>query len=95
VLGVSSVSKLPVSVTDSPLLPRTLSIPPPDSERRALLFEAALAKVPSDEIDYGQLAGRTAGFSGADILAAVVHASAMIAPKGGKLTQDLLVNAAD
>ncbi len=93
VLAVSSVGKLPASVTASPLLPRTLTIPPPDADRRALLFEAALARVPTAELDYAQLAGRTAGFSGADILAAVVHASAMIAPKGGALSQDLLTQA--
>jgi transitional endoplasmic reticulum ATPase len=95
VLAVSSVGKLPTSVTATPLLPRTLSIPPPDAERRALLFESAIARVPSEDIDFDQLAARTAGFSGADILAAVVHASAMIAPKGGALTQDLLKQAAD
>jgi transitional endoplasmic reticulum ATPase len=95
VLAVSSVGKLPASVTATPLLPRTLTIPPPDAERRALLFESAIARVPAGEIDFDQLAGRTAGFSGADILAAVVHASAMIAPKGDALTQDLLAQAAD
>ncbi len=95
VLAVSAVAKLPASVTTTPLLPRTLSIPPPDAERRALLFESAISRVPAEEIDFDQLAARTAGFSGADILAAVVHASAMIAPKGGALTQDLLVQAAD
>jgi transitional endoplasmic reticulum ATPase len=95
VLGVSSVSKLPASVTTNPLLPRTLSIPPPDARRRELLFEAALASVPSETIEFAALAGRTAGFSGADVLAAVVHASAMIAPHGGALTQDALVRAID
>jgi transitional endoplasmic reticulum ATPase len=96
VLAVSSVAKLPVSVVATPLLPRTLTIPPPDAERRALLFQSAIARVPADDdIDFDLLAARTAGFSGADILAAVVHASAMIAPKGGALTQALLTQAAD
>ncbi len=93
VLGVSSAAKLPATVTSSPLMPRTLTIPPPDTQRRAMLFESALAKVPTDELDFGQLAGLTAGFSGADILAAVVDASARIAPKGGTLTQAMLADA--
>jgi len=93
VLGVSSVSRLPESVAKSPFLPRTLTIPPPDLERRALLFEAALARVPSAEIDYQTLAARTAGFSGADVLAAVVHASALMAQAGGHVTADLLTRA--
>jgi transitional endoplasmic reticulum ATPase len=93
VLGVSSVARLPEAVADSPFLPRTLSIPPPDLNRRALLFEAALARVPSAEIDYGMLGARTAGFSGADVLAAVVHASALVAQEGGRVTDDLLLRA--
>ena len=93
VLGVSSVAKLPASVTASPLLPRTLSIPPPDSRRRALLFQSALARVPTEDLDFGQLAGQTAGFSGADILAAVVDASARIVPRGESLSQLVLADA--
>ena len=93
VLGVSSVARLPESVAKSAFLPRTLSIPPPDLQRRALLFEAALARVPSDEIDFSLLAARTAGFSGADVLAAVVHASALVAQDGGEVTSDLLLRA--
>ncbi|MDJ0925172.1 MAG: AAA family ATPase [Acidimicrobiia bacterium] len=95
VLGVSSVSRLPEAVAKSAFLPRTLSIPPPDLERRELLFEAALARVPIDEIDYAQLAARTAGFSGADVLAAVVHASALVAQDGGTVTADLLLRAVE
>ncbi len=95
VLGTSDVSRLPESVTRSALVPRTLSIPPPDARRRALLFEAALARVPTDRLDYAALAGRTAGFSGADVVAAVVHASAMIASHGGRVTQDDLQRAVD
>jgi len=93
VLGTSSVDALPASITTSPLLPRTLSIPPPDLNRRTLLFEAALAKVPNHDVDYAQLASRTAGFSGADILATVVHASALIAPRGGSVDGELLARA--
>jgi len=94
VLGTSSATRLPEAITSSPLLPRTLTIPPPDTARRALLFEAALRRVPTgDDLDYGQLANRSAGFSGADVLAAVVQASAMIATNAGTLTQDHLLGA--
>jgi transitional endoplasmic reticulum ATPase len=93
VLGVSSVARLPESVAKSAFLPRTLSIPPPDLQRRALLFEASLARVPSDDIDFSLLAARTAGFSGADVLAAVVHASALVAQDGGEVTSELLLRA--
>ncbi len=95
VLGVSSVARLPEAVAKSAFLPRTLSIPPPDLERRALLFEAALARVPSDEIDFSMLAARTAGFSGADVMAAVVHASALVAQDAGEVTADLLLRAVE
>ena len=95
VLGVSSVTRLPEAVAKSAFLPRTLSIPPPDLQRRALLFEAALARVPNDDIDFNTLAARTAGFSGADVLAAVVHASALVAQDGGEVTADLLMRAVE
>lgn len=90
VLAISSVSKLSDSVARSVLLPRTLSIPPPDLQRRTLLFAAGLARVPSDDVDYGRLAAKTAGFSGADIIAAVVQASALIAASGARLSEELL-----
>ncbi len=90
VLAISSVGKLSPVISGSPLLPRTLSIPPPDLDRRTRLFEAALARVPSQDIDYEKLAARTAGFSGADIVATVVHASALIASSGRPVTPDLL-----
>jgi transitional endoplasmic reticulum ATPase len=90
VLGVSSAGALDAALTRSPLLPRHLSIPPPDANRRALLFEAALARVPTADLDYEQLAARTAGFSGADIMAAVVHASALVATNGGPVTPQLV-----
>ncbi len=47
VLAISSSAKLSPVVSKSPLLPRTLTIPPPDLNRRTRLFEAALARGPS------------------------------------------------
>ncbi len=93
VLAVASLGAVDKSVTASPLLPRRLSIPPPDGERRRLLFEAALARVPVADLDYDRLAARTAGFSGADVLAAVVHASALVAHGGGQVTEDIMLRA--
>jgi transitional endoplasmic reticulum ATPase len=93
VLGVSSLEALDDAVASSALLPRKLSIPPPDLERRRLLFEAALGKVPSAEIDFDVLAAKSAGFSGADVIAAVVHASAMVVRSGGKATTEILLSA--
>ncbi len=93
VLAVSSLGALDRSVTSSPLLPRHLSIPPPDAQRRKLLFQAALARVPADDLDYERLAARTAGFSGADVLAAVVHASALVAHTGGNVTEQIVARA--
>jgi len=90
VLAISSVTKLSKAITSSPLLPRTLSIPPPDLTRRNLLFEAAMTSVPHEGVDYERLASRTAGFSGADIIAAVVHASALIASSGKPVTNEVL-----
>ena len=90
VLAASSASALPDAVVRSPLLPRTLTIPPPDLQRRTLLFEAALAAVPTADLDFEKLASRTAGYSGADIIAAVVHASALIAKTGGTVTEEHL-----
>ena len=90
VLAITSVAKLSEAVSGSPLLPRTLTIPPPDLERRTKLFEAGLAAVPSADLDFERLASRTAGFSGADIIAAVVHASALIAGSGDEVTDELL-----
>jgi len=93
VLGVSSVSDLEDALAASPLLPRTLSIPPPDLKRRRLLFEAALRRVPTGEVDFETLAARSAGFSGADVVASVVHASAMLAGGGAPVTTDALLEA--
>ncbi|MDH3539977.1 MAG: AAA family ATPase [Acidimicrobiia bacterium] len=93
VLGVSSLEALDDAVASSPLLPRKLTIPPPDLERRRLLFEAALGRVPTEEIAYDVLAAKSAGFSGADVIAAVVHASAMVVRSGGKATTEILLDA--
>ncbi|MBT8202431.1 MAG: AAA family ATPase [Acidimicrobiia bacterium] len=93
VLGVSSLEALDDGVATSPLLPRKLSIPPPDLQRRRLLFEAALGKVPSDDINFDVLAAKSAGFSGADVIAAIVHASAMVVRGGGRATTDILLAA--
>ncbi|MGZ8784371.1 MAG: AAA family ATPase [Acidimicrobiia bacterium] len=93
VLGVASVGHLDDTITHSPLLPRTLSIPPPDLNRRRLLFEAALSRVPAEELDFDRLAARSAGFSGADIVASVVHASAVVARTKGKVTTELMIDA--
>lgn len=93
VLGVASIASLAEGVVRSPLLPRSLTIPPPDLERRRLLLEAAVAQVPSDDIDFDALAARTAGFSGADIMAAALHATALIAPSGDPLTRAVLERA--
>jgi len=95
VLGISSTEQLHDSIAASQLLPKTLQIPPPDLERRQLLFEAALSRVPTDEIDFAALAAGTAGFSGADIVSAVVNASATVARSGNPLaTDDLLESVA-
>ncbi len=93
VIGITSHTS--VEALQSPLLPRTLQVPPPDAHRRTLLFEAALAKVPTGEIDYGQLAGRSAGFSGADILGAILQASTEVARLGEPLTTDRVAAAID
>jgi transitional endoplasmic reticulum ATPase len=93
VLGVSSRGHLDEAIAKSPLLPRSLSIPPPDLTRREMLFEAALARVPSEDLDFQTFAARSAGFSGSDVLAAVVHASAAIAVGNESLTNDHVLSA--
>jgi transitional endoplasmic reticulum ATPase len=94
VLGVSSTAAIDDSVISSPLLPRTLTVPPPDLRRRELLFRSALHQVPTDSVDHAALAARTAGFSAVDVIAAVVHASAMSAGSGRPVTTDDLLAAA-
>jgi len=93
VLGAASIGDLHASIIGSPLLPRAITIPPPDLGRRRSLFEAALAAVPNAEVDLDKLAAVTAGFSGVDILAAVVQASAELALGGGTATTETLVHA--
>ncbi len=95
VVGVATAGAVDRAIASSPLLPRTLSIPPPDLTRRRLLFEAALARVPSDDLDYERLAARSAGFSGADVVAAVLHASTRVARSAERLTTDLVAAAID
>ncbi|MEN8234535.1 MAG: ATP-binding protein [Actinomycetota bacterium] len=95
VLGVHSVAALGEGLAAHPLLPRSLTVPPPDLERRRLLFESALSRVPTDEIDYARLASRTAGFSGADIVSAVLQASAGAAGTGDPVDQSALEAAVD
>ena len=98
VLGVTSRANLDPALAHSPLLPRSLSIPPPDLNRRRLLFEAALTLVPTEDIDYDLLAARSAGFSGADVVASVIHASTRLARSArsgqpGKLDTDDIMEA--
>ncbi|MCB0989446.1 MAG: ATP-binding protein [Acidimicrobiales bacterium] len=91
VLGVTSLGQLHTSVVTSPLLPRSITIPPPDVDRRRLLFEAATARLPTDELDSARLAAASSGFSGADIMASVVQASTVIARAGGRLSTELIL----
>lgn len=93
VLGVAAASHLDDSLSRSPLLPRTLTVPPPDLARRRLMFDEGLRQVPTADVDVDQLAARSAGFSGSDIMASIVHASAMVARAGGAVTQDGLLSA--
>lgn len=94
VLGVTAREHLGALGT-SPLLPRSITIPPPDLTRRRLLFEAALARVPVADVDFDLLAARSAGFSGADVLAAVVHASTRVARSGEPLTTEVLLTSVE
>jgi len=93
VLGVTSRGNLDPALVANPLLPRSLAIPPPDLDRRRLLFQASLARVPTETIDFDLLAARSAGFSGADVVAAVIHASSRLARQGGKLSTENLLGA--
>ncbi|MEX2625151.1 MAG: AAA family ATPase [Acidimicrobiia bacterium] len=93
VLGITSRANLDPALVGNPLLPRSLAIPPPDLDRRRLLFQASLARVPAETIDFDLLAARSAGFSGADVVAAVIHASSVLARRGGKLTTEHVLGA--
>lgn len=91
-LGVTSVARIDPSISGSALLPRTLRIPPPDTARRAEIFRAATVRIPTDDLDFERLGARSAGFSGADILSAIVHASSRVTD-GGTLDTDTLLTA--
>jgi len=94
VLGVDAVADLHSSIAKSPLLPRVVSIPPPDLDRRQRLFEAAFSRVPgAADVDSHRLATLSAGYSGADVLATVVHASSMVTKDNAALTTDIAVEA--
>lgn len=95
VIGVHSKASLDRAVSENPLLPRSLSIPPPDLRRRSMLFQAALARVPVETVDHDLLAARSAGFSGSDVLAAVIHASTRVAATGKRLTTEELLEAVE
>ena len=91
VIGVAEVRHLDAGLSRSPLLPRVLTIPPPNLERRSRLFESGLSLVPTSGVDFDALAARSAGFSGSDILATVVQASAMVAGSSETVTQEHLL----
>ncbi len=94
VLGVDAVADLHESISKSPMLPRVVSIPPPDLDRRRRLFEAAFAQVPGGhQVDADRLAAKTAGFSGADVLATVLQASSMVATNDQSMTTDIAITA--
>ena len=95
VLGVHSTATLGDDLAKSPLLPRSLTVPPPDLERRKRLFEAALARVPTLDVDFNLLATRSPGFSGADIVSAVLQASAGAAGSGKPVDQETVMAAID
>lgn len=93
--GATDAGVLAGDLASNPLLPRTMRIPPPDHNRRELLFTAALNRVPTDDIDTLYLANRSAGFSGADVVAAVLEASARAAGAGKPVSQGDLELAID
>ena len=95
VIGVHSTADLSEGLTRNPLLPRSLPVPPPDLQRRRLLFEASLGRVPMATIDFERLAARTAGFSGADIVSVVLQASADAAGSRRPVGQPMIEAAID
>ncbi len=79
---------------------RIVFVPPPDQPARAAILRLMLTGKPSDNIDFDQLAKKTADFSGADLKAVVdqaVEAKLREAMKSGQLqplrTKDLLAAA--
>jgi len=93
VLGVHATATLGDDLAKSPLLPRSLTVPPPDVERRRRLFEAALARVPTLDVDFDLFATRSPGFSGADIVSAVLQASAGAAGSGKPVDRETVMAA--
>ena len=93
VIGISSLGQLPPSLAQSPLLPRSITIPPPDLDRRRALFDAALRELPGAGVDVDRLAASSSGFSGADVLASVVQASSVLALRGGTVDTEALLEA--
>jgi SpoVK/Ycf46/Vps4 family AAA+-type ATPase len=88
VIGATDAADLAGDLAKSPLLPRTMIIPPPDSQRREQLFAAALSRVPTGDVDTASLAAQSAGFSAADVVASVLEASARAAGAGRPVTQE-------
>jgi len=79
---------------------RIVFVPPPDAPARAAILRLMLTGKPSDNIDFDQLAKKTADFSGADLKAVVdvaVEAKLRDAMKSGNLeplrTKELLAAA--
>lgn len=95
VFGATDATDLAGDLAKNPLLPRTMSIPPPDSNRREQLFAAALSRVPTGDVDTERLAAQSAGFSAADVVASVLEASARAAGAGRPVTQQDLEAAVD
>ena len=77
---------LPETLDARELLPRTLTIAPPDRDRRKALFASALGG--TTDVDMARLANATPGFSALDISSAVLAARAS-AP-GTPTTEDIL-----
>jgi len=77
---------LPETLDARELLPRTLTIAPPDRDRRKALFGSALGG--TTDIDMARLANATPGFSALDISSAVLAARAS-APRA-PTTEDIL-----
>ncbi len=50
---------------------RILFVPPPDAEARAAVLRLQVQGKPSDDVDFGHVAKKTDGFSGADLRAVV------------------------
>ncbi|VAV91871.1 Cell division protein FtsH [hydrothermal vent metagenome] len=80
------LSDLPETLDARELLPRTLTIAPPDRKRRKALFDVALGRTVG--LDTTRLANATPGFSALDISSAVLAARAAV--PGEPTTEDVL-----